>query len=83
MASQAGTKLKYKSRTRLKCQLITVHFKKNIMEHYTTELQQKTEKRIWITPQLELISDSNILSGTVTGQESVFTPAHFFFGQTS
>jgi predicted DNA-binding protein with PD1-like motif len=56
---------------------------KKLMEPYTTEPQQKTEKRTWITPELELISHSGILSGTVTGAESVFTHAHFFFGQTS
>ena len=47
------------------------------MENYTTEPQQKAEKRIWITPQLELISDNNILSGSIPSyREGVITPGN-------
>jgi hypothetical protein len=34
------------------------------MEPYTSEITQKTEKRIWITPELELLSNSDIQGGT-------------------
>ena len=37
------------------------------MEHYTANSEQKTEKKIWVTPELELITDNDILSGTFTG----------------